>query len=99
MEERSERLQKLEEQKPCYEISVLEITEKLHSWYLSDMALWIRPEQWTSSGYANVEGENLMGHHIYKEIKEMLRKGDLASACDEPLIASLNQVVISEIKN
>lgn len=29
----------------------------------------------------------------------MLRKGDLASACDEPLIASLNQVVISEIKN
>lgn len=31
MEERSERLQELEEQKPCYEISVLEITEKLHS--------------------------------------------------------------------
>lgn len=56
MEERSERLQELEEQKLCYEISVLEITEKLHSWYLSDTTLWIRPEQWTSSGYANVEG-------------------------------------------
>lgn len=39
-----------------------------------------------------------MGHHTYKEIKEMLRKGDLASPCNEPLIASLNQVVISEIK-